>query len=205
MLEMDSELAGLANSDDQGRFITAAEKRMAGHLLRDSAAKLALSGKKPRLHEAMRGDRPGRGLTRTMPFFSYRGRNARGELVRACSRTPIPARWRISLLNSGVSPIDISPASGPKGLASEGWFPRLRAESVSLEEMLLFSRQMYTLLKSGVPILKALATLQESATRIGFSSMLRDCARAWTAAATCRPPCAGTPRCSSRSTSAWCA
>ena len=53
MLEMDSELAGLANSDDPGRFITAAEKRMAGHLLRDSAARLALAGKTT-VHEAMR-------------------------------------------------------------------------------------------------------------------------------------------------------
>jgi len=53
MLEMDSELAGLANSDDPGRFITAAEKRMAGHLLRDSAARLALAGKTT-VSEAMR-------------------------------------------------------------------------------------------------------------------------------------------------------
>jgi MSHA biogenesis protein MshG len=45
---------------------------------------------------------------------------------------------------------------------------------VTLEDMVLFSRQMYTLLKSGVPILKALAALQESATRIGFASMLQD-------------------------------
>jgi len=109
-----------------------------------------------------------------MPFFSYRGRNARGELVRGVLENSDSGAVADQLLNSGVSPIDISPAAGPKGLASEGWFPRLRAETVSLEEMLLFSRQMYTLLKSGVPILKALATLQESATRIGFSSMLRD-------------------------------
>ena len=53
MLEMDSELAALANSDDPGRFIAAAEKRMAGHLLRDSAARLALAGKTT-VSEAMR-------------------------------------------------------------------------------------------------------------------------------------------------------
>jgi len=53
MLEMDSELAALANSDDPGRFIAAAEQRMAGHLLRDSAAQLALSGKTT-VAEAMR-------------------------------------------------------------------------------------------------------------------------------------------------------
>src|SRR5258708_27302340 len=45
MLEMDNELATLANSDDPGHFIAAAEQRMAGHLLRDSAAQLPLAGK----------------------------------------------------------------------------------------------------------------------------------------------------------------
>src|SRR5258708_37783202 len=40
--------------------------------------------------------------------------------------------------------------------------------------MVLFSRQMYTLLKAGVPILKALAALQESAVRVGFANMLQD-------------------------------
>ena len=53
MLEMDSELAALANSEDPGHFMAAAEQRMAGHLLRDSAAKLALTGKTT-VAEAMR-------------------------------------------------------------------------------------------------------------------------------------------------------
>ena len=78
------------------------------------------------------------------------------------------------LLTTGVSPIDISPASGPKALAGEGWLRRLSTERVTLEDMLLFSRQMYTLLKAGVPILKSLAALQESATRVGFANMLQD-------------------------------
>jgi MSHA biogenesis protein MshG len=78
------------------------------------------------------------------------------------------------LLTSGVSAIDISPASGPKALAGEGWLRRLSTEKVTLEDMLLFSRQMYTLLKAGVPILKSLAALQESAIRVGFANMLQD-------------------------------
>lgn len=78
------------------------------------------------------------------------------------------------LLNSGVSPIEINPASGPQKPAGEGWLSRLGADKVTLEEMLLFSRQMYTLLKAGVPILKAFAALQESATRAGFANMLQD-------------------------------
>jgi len=53
MLEMDTELAALANSDDPGRFIAAAEQRMAGRMLRDSAVSFALAGKTT-VAEAMR-------------------------------------------------------------------------------------------------------------------------------------------------------
>jgi len=109
-----------------------------------------------------------------VPFFAYTGRNARGELVRGVLENSDSGAVADQLLTSGVSPIDISPASGPKALSAEGWLRRLSSEKVTIEDMLLFSRQMYTLLKSGVPILKSLAALQESATRVGFANMLQD-------------------------------
>jgi MSHA biogenesis protein MshG len=109
-----------------------------------------------------------------VPFFSYTGRNARGELVRGVLENSDSGAIADQLLTSGVSPINISPASGPRALAGEGWLRRLSSEKVTLEDMVLFSRQMYTLLKSGVPILKALAALQESAVRVGFANMLQD-------------------------------
>ena len=109
-----------------------------------------------------------------MPFFAYKGRNARGELVRGVLENSDSGAVADQLLTSGVSPIEINPTSGPQGSAGEGWLPRLGAEKVTLEDMLLFSRQMYTLLKAGVPILKSLAALQESATRVGFANMLQD-------------------------------
>jgi len=109
-----------------------------------------------------------------VPFFAYRGRNARGELVRGVLENSSSGAVADQLLNTGVSPIEITPTSGPQALSGENWLRRLTAESVTLEDMLLFSRQMYTLLKSGVPILRSLAALQESATRIGFAKMLQD-------------------------------
>jgi len=109
-----------------------------------------------------------------MPHFAYRGRNARGELVRGVLENSDSGAVADQLLNSGVSPIEISPAAGPQGPAGEGWLTGLVAEKVTLEDMLLFSRQMYTLLKAGVPILKSLGALQESAIRPGFASMLQD-------------------------------
>ncbi|HUL92827.1 MAG TPA: type II secretion system F family protein, partial [Burkholderiales bacterium] len=108
-----------------------------------------------------------------MPFFSYRGRNARGELVRGVLENSDSGAVADQLLNSGVSPIEITATAGPKE-ASDKAFPWIRGEKVTIEDMLLFSRQMYTLLKAGVPILKSLSALQESATRPGFASMLQD-------------------------------
>jgi MSHA biogenesis protein MshG len=113
-------------------------------------------------------------LSRRVPFFAYTGRNARGELVRGVLENSDSGAVADQLLTSGVSPIDISATSGPRAPAGEGWLSRLSAEKVTVEDMVLFSRQMYTLLKAGVPILKSLAALQESATRIGFANMLRD-------------------------------
>jgi MSHA biogenesis protein MshG len=109
-----------------------------------------------------------------VPFFAYTGRNARGELVRGVLENSDSSAIADQLLTSGVSPINISPTSGPQALAGDGWLRRLSSERVTLEDMVLFSRQMYTLLKAGVPILKSLAALQESATRIGFANMLQD-------------------------------
>jgi len=109
-----------------------------------------------------------------MPFFSYRGRNARGELVRGVLENSDSGAVADQLLNSGVSPIEITATAGPKEEPGAGWFPRLVGEQVTLADLLLFSRQMYTLLKAGVPILKSLSALQESATHRAFANMLQD-------------------------------
>jgi MSHA biogenesis protein MshG len=109
-----------------------------------------------------------------MPLFAYKGRNARGELVRGVIENSDSGAVADQLLNSGVSPIEINLTTTPQGLGATGWWQRLGADKVTIEDMLLFSRQMYTLLKSGVPILKSLAALQESAIRVGFANMLQD-------------------------------
>src|SRR6267142_332606 len=110
-----------------------------------------------------------------MPFFAYRGRNARGELVRGVLENSDSGAVADQLMNSGVSPIEITATAGPKEESSAAsWFRRVVAERVTLEDLLLFSLQMYTLLKAGVPILKSLSALQESATQVGFANMLRD-------------------------------
>jgi MSHA biogenesis protein MshG len=97
-----------------------------------------------------------------MPLFQYKGRNQRGEAVRGHLDAASPDAVATQLLNSGVIPIDIVIAK-----AREDVFGALRARlaassKITLTDISLFSRQMYTLLKAGVPIMQALRGLRES-------------------------------------------
>ena len=53
------------------------------------------------------------------------------------------------------------------------YFSRLKQQPIRTEDLLLFSRQMYTLLKAGVPMMRALSGLQESTGNPTFREVLR--------------------------------
>ena len=109
-----------------------------------------------------------------MPNFDYRGRNDRGELVRGTVEGSDSGAVADQLMHSGVSPLDITIAKGPAASIGDEWRTRLMRERVKLEDLVLFSRQAYTLLKAGVPILRAFSGLQESATNAGLAAVLQD-------------------------------
>jgi MSHA biogenesis protein MshG len=109
-----------------------------------------------------------------MPVFAYRGRGARGELVTGTLEAPDHGAVADQLLNTGVTPVDIKVTAAPADADSPGWLARLLAPKVTLVDVMLFSRQMYTLLKAGVPILRSLAGLQESATNPSLRRVIAD-------------------------------
>lgn len=97
-----------------------------------------------------------------MPLFQYKGRNQRGEAVRGHLEAISPDAVALQLMNSGVIPIDIGVAQ-----AREDVFAALKARlaastRITTTDLSLFSRQMYTLLKAGVPIMQALRGLRDS-------------------------------------------
>ena len=55
-----------------------------------------------------------------------------------------------------------------------GLWQRLTEKKVTSMDVQLFSRQMYTLLKAGVPIMRGLAGLQESAISPAFGRVIKD-------------------------------
>lgn len=112
-----------------------------------------------------------------MGVFAYKGRNGRGDLVEGTLDGDDSGTIANQLLNTGITPVEITQSRGLLDGASskQGWIKRrLTEKPVSPMDLMLFSRQMYTLLKAGVPIMRALAGLQESTQNPTFSALIQD-------------------------------
>ncbi len=112
-----------------------------------------------------------------MGVFAYKGRNGRGDLVEGTLDGDDSGAIADQLVKNGITPTEIRSFRGISGvsLGKPGWLKRLFTEKpVTPMDLLLFSRQMYTLLKAGVPIMRALAGLQESTQNPVFAAMIGD-------------------------------
>ena len=110
-----------------------------------------------------------------MPFFAYKGRNARGELMQGVLEGADSSAVADQLFGTGVTPIEITETRrGAVGAGEGGLWARFTEKKPTSLDVQLFSRQMYTLLKSGVPIMRGLAGLQESAISRPFARVIRD-------------------------------
>jgi MSHA biogenesis protein MshG len=105
-----------------------------------------------------------------MPFFAYKGRDGRGTLVEGVMEGADSGAVAMVLSGNGIIPVEIGAGSAPRAQGARWQLGRPKVKPIDL---LLFSRQMYSLLKAGVPILRALAGLQESSTTVVFKHTLQ--------------------------------
>ena len=99
-----------------------------------------------------------------MPVFEYKGRNRRGEAVSGRLEGLSTDAVASQLFNSGITPIDINAAhaTAASGDVLAGLRQVLGDRKVQLVDLVLFCRQMHSLLRAGVPILQALRNLRDS-------------------------------------------
>ena len=110
-----------------------------------------------------------------MANFAYKGRDAAGKLVEGVLDGASAGSVADILLGRGLTPISIQPARGKAVKAGGGDLAlALFKPRVEHVDILLFSRQIHTLLKAGVPIMRALSGLQESATNPSMKDVIRD-------------------------------
>jgi MSHA biogenesis protein MshG len=109
-----------------------------------------------------------------VPFFAYKARNTRGEMLQGVLEGADSGSVADQLFNTGVTPVEIIATTKPAGSDGDDWWSKLTAPKIRSIDVQLFSRQLYTLLKAGVPIMRGLAGLQESAINKSFGLVVKD-------------------------------
>ena len=104
-----------------------------------------------------------------MAFYRYRGRSARGDLLtgrlEAESVNAVAAR----ILNLGITPIEIA-ADKLDSASVQQLLHRMGAGRPKTTDLVLFARQMYSITKAGLPLLRGLRGLAQST----HNTLLRD-------------------------------
>jgi MSHA biogenesis protein MshG len=91
-----------------------------------------------------------------MPIFEYKGRTDDGMMVSGVQEAADLDALGAALILTKITPIEI------KQKATGAVAFNLFEEKVTSLDVMLFSKQMYTLLKAGIPIMRALAGIQSS-------------------------------------------
>jgi MSHA biogenesis protein MshG len=103
--------------------------------------------------------------------FYYKGRTNRGDAIEGNIEASNADAVATQLFNSGITPIKISETK--IGKRKDINLGDLFGSGVKLDDLVLFSRQMYTLMKSGVPIVRSINSLADSTRNDTLSGALR--------------------------------
>lgn len=125
-----------------------------------------------------------------MANFRYSGRDSSGALVAGTMDANSADDVVAALYGDRVTPIDIEPAEAVQGVrgkrrtfdnkaqSSDGLWQQFRsligAAPVTMDEQIIFSRQMSSLIKAGLPLDKALKGLEKSVSNTAFKRVLGD-------------------------------
>lgn len=110
-----------------------------------------------------------------MPAYHYRGRDADLAPVSGTVEAESPAAVVTQLVAMGVAVVDVS-ASRVAEVQVEvpSWWQKMNAQPIKDDDLILFTRQMHTLQRTAVPLLRALAGLQESTANRSLAAVLQD-------------------------------
>lgn len=113
-----------------------------------------------------------------MPQFKYAGKSTQGGPQKGVIEAASAQAAAQTLLSQNIVPLTIV-ESKKHSAENEGDgfdITRLFQQKVGLDEMIIFSRQMYSLLKAGIPIIRAIKGLSENASHKRFQEILKDIA-----------------------------
>ncbi len=109
-----------------------------------------------------------------MGNFRYRARGGGGELIQGVLEAPSEEAVAVQLQSSELTPVEISEVSRSidVGVLLRQAFARRGA--VEIDDLVLFCRQMYTLTRAGVPLIRGLRGLIETARKPAMAKALKE-------------------------------
>lgn len=107
-----------------------------------------------------------------MAVYQYRGRAANGRAVSGTLEAQSMKLVAKELAKRKITPIDIKASAGNIDWKSLAKMEIGGGGKVTTQDISFFSRQLYTLLKAGVPISQALMGLRESAANPAFAKII---------------------------------
>ncbi len=96
-----------------------------------------------------------------MATFYYQGRNADGSKASGLVEAATEELAAEMLLNKGIVPTSIAQGAAEKSAFDFNW-KALLTPSVPLEVLVIFCRQMFSLTKAGVPLLRSMRGLAQN-------------------------------------------
>lgn len=99
-----------------------------------------------------------------MPNFQYTGRDKQGQSVNGNIEAGSTDAVASQLLNTGITPVKITPAEKEQQTNESISlnFDFSKNKKPTLDDLTLFSRQMYTLMHAGVPIIRSITGLADT-------------------------------------------
>lgn len=96
-----------------------------------------------------------------MPLFAYKARNGRGDAVKGEIEAASADAVATQLMNSGITPVSINEVQKSQDILAN-INKKLAEKPPTINDLILFCRQMYTLNKAGVPIIRGITGLAEN-------------------------------------------
>ena len=113
-----------------------------------------------------------------MPIYSYTGRARGGELASGLMEGETPDGVAARLLGTGITPIEVVPAKSESDGDVGQALRKLGIGKPRTADLVMFSRQMYTITKSGIPLLRGIkglaASTHNAVLREKLEEVLRD-------------------------------
>lgn len=109
-----------------------------------------------------------------MTMFAYKGRTASGNPVSGQIEAASTDSAAGLLIDRGITPINIAEAKVDSGQFLDRLFYQLRYRRPTLDDMIMFSRQMFTLVKAGIPLNRAINGLLETTRNFMLANALGD-------------------------------